>query len=359
MKVRGPLIGLSLFMAIAIAVTWMVYATLRRDVAGPTTAYAAIFTDVYGLRIGDDVRMAGVRVGRVENIELTGKLAKVSFIVENDQHLYGNTVASVTYQNIIGQRYLGLSLGETGDSGMLSAGSVIPVQRTDPSFDVGKLLNGFEPLFTLLNPKDADDLTKGVLQSLQGDQASIPLLVQQTSTITRTLSARDQSLGDLISNLTRVTDTVARQNDDLDHALDQTREAVANFDDRRPSLQDSVGSLARVTRRLSAIADDVDPSLNEVITREPGFSKHMVGMEPQLAFTGDNLPLLLKGFARAVGEGSYGNAYACDLNATGFFPGLNDITTFIVNAATPGNAYPITTKNLGWHTPRCRNMANG
>lgn len=68
---------------------------------------------------------------------------------------------------------------------------------------------------------------------------------------------------------------------------------------------------------------------------------------------------MLKGFARALSEGSYGNAYACDLNATGFFPGLNDITTFIVNAATPGNAYPITTKNMGWHTPRCRNMANG
>ncbi|KLO39315.1 mammalian cell entry protein [Mycobacterium nebraskense] len=359
MSIRRPLIGLSLFMAIAVAVTWLVYATLRRDVAGPTTPYTAMFTDVYGLRVGDDVRMAGVRVGRVEKIELTGKLAKVSFIVEDQQRLYGNTVASVTYQNIIGQRYLGLSLGEIGSRGVLAARSVIPVQQTDPSFDVGKLLNGFEPLFSLLNPKDADDLTKGVLQSLQGDRASIPLLVEQTSTITRTLSARDQALGNLITSLTKVTDTVARQDDDLDQALSQTQGAVRDFDARRASLQDSVGSIARVTRRLSAIADDVYPALNDLITREPGFSKHMAGIEPQLAFTGDNLPLLLKGFARIVGEGSYGNAYACDLNATGFFPGLNDITTFIVNAATPGNADPITTKNLGWHTPRCRNMANG
>jgi phospholipid/cholesterol/gamma-HCH transport system substrate-binding protein len=359
MKVRRPLIGLSLFMAIAVAVTWLVFATLRRDVAGSTTPYAAMFTNVYGLRAGDDVRMAGVRVGRVEKIELAGKLAQVSFIVENDQHLYGNTVASVTYQNIIGQRYLGLSLGELGNQNLLPARSVIPVQQTDPSFDVGKLLNGFEPLFSLLNPKEADDLTNGVLQSLQGDQASIPLLVEQTSTITRTLSARDEALGDLITSLTRVTDTVSKHNDDLDHALSQTLDVVDDFDARRSSLQDSVGSLAKVTRRLAAIADDVYPPLNELITREPGFSKHMAGMEPQLAFTGDNLPLLLKGLARIVSEGSYGNAYACDLNATGFFPGLNDITTFIVNAATPGNANPITTKNLGWHTPRCRNMANG
>src|ERR1700751_2487668 len=109
MKSRGPLIGLSVFMTIAIIVTWLVYATLQRDVAGPTTPYAAMFTDVFGLRAGDDVRIAGVRVGRVEKIELHGKQARVDFIVQSDQRVYGNTVASVTYQNIIGQRYLGLS----------------------------------------------------------------------------------------------------------------------------------------------------------------------------------------------------------------------------------------------------------
>ena len=77
----------------------------------------------------------------------------------------------------------------------------------------------------------------------------------------------------------------------------------------------------------------------------------MVGIEPQLAFTGANLPLLLKGFARITNEGAYANAYACDLNATGFFPGLNDVVPIIVNAATPGNK--------AQYTPKCRNMANG
>lgn len=358
MKDRGALIGLSIFMVISTALTWLVYATLRRDVAGPTTPYAAMFTDVFGLREGDDVRMAGVRVGRVEKVELDGTLARVKFIVQNDQRLYGNTVASVIYQNIIGQRYLGLSLGSLGSNEVLPHGSVIPVDRTDPSFDVGTLLNGFEPLFSLLNPKQADDLTKGVLQSLQGDRASIATLVDQSSTLTATLAGRDQVLGDLITSLTRVTDNVAGQNDQLDHVLTQAHRAISDLDARRPALQSSVGSLARVTRQLAAITDEVTPSLNEMIARQPGFTKHLAGIEPQLAFTGANLPLLLKGLARIFGEGSYGNAYACDLNV-GFFPGFNDITTIIVNAATPGNAYPITRQNLAWHTPKCRNTVNG
>lgn len=363
MRFRGPLVGLSLFMVISLVLTWLVYATLRRDVAGATTPYAAVFTDVYGLREGDDVRMAGVRVGRVEKVELDGKLASVSFIVQSDQKLYSNTVASVTYQNIIGQRYLGLSLGASegapGQERILPRGSVIGVERTEPSFDVGALLNGFKPLMSLLNPKQADDLTKGVLQSLQGDQASITALVDQSSTLTATLAGRDEVLGDLITSLNRLTGTIAGQNDQLDHALTQARTAVADLDARRPALQSSVGSLAQVTRQLSRIADEVFPSFQEMINREPGFTKHMAGIEPQLAFTGANLPLVLKGLGRAFGDGAYGNAYLCDLNATGFFPGFNDITTIIVNAATPGNARPITRENLAWHTPRCRNTADG
>lgn len=351
MKYRGALVGLSLFMVVAVTVTWLVYVTLRRDVAGSTVPYGAMFNDVFGLREGDDVRMAGVRVGRVEKIELEGGLAKVSFVVQDDQQVLGTTVASVTYQNIVGQRYLGLSLGKTGDASPLPAGSVIPLERSEPSFDVTTLLNGYEPLFSLLNPRDADNLTKGVIQSLQGDQGSITALVAQTSELTESFAGRDAELGTVITDLNTVMVNLARHNESLDQVLTQVQAAVTTFDGRRQELVDSTGSMARVVRQLSTISDEVYPSLNELVEREPGFAQHMVSIEPQLAFTGANLPLLLKGFARITSEGSYANAYACDLNATGFFPGLNDVVPIIVDAATPGND--------ARYSPKCRNMANG
>ena len=351
MKSRGALIGLSLFLVVAVTLTWLVYVTLRRDVVGRTVPYAAMITDVFGLREGDDVRMAGVRVGRVEKIELQGKLAKVSFVVQREQHVLGTTVASVTYQNIVGQRYLGLSLGNLGEPRPLEPGSVIPVERTDPSFDVGRLLNGYEPLFSVLDPKHADNLTKGVIQSLQGDQGSITALVDQTGQLTESFAGQDEQLGEVITDLNVVVANLARHNDDLDHIIGETRAVVSTFDARRPELVESMSSIAKVVRQLSTISDEVYPSLNELVTREPGFAAHMVGLESQLAFTGANLPLLLKGFARITSEGSFANAYACDLNIQGFFPGLNDVVPIIVDAATPGNK--------ARYTPKCRNMANG
>jgi phospholipid/cholesterol/gamma-HCH transport system substrate-binding protein len=351
MKFRGPLIGLTLFMIVALTLTWLVYVSLRRDVAGQTASYSAVFTDVYGLREGDDVRMAGVRVGRVEKIDLEGKLAKVSFVVQQEQRLYGNTVASVTYQNIVGQRYLGLSLGKEGSPDQLPPGSVIPLERTEPSFDVTALLNGYEPLFSLLNPQDADNLTKGIIQSLQGDTSSLTTLVGQTSTLTETFAGRDQALGGVITNLNKVVGNLAAQNDNLDSVITQTREVVSTLDQRRPELQSSVGSLARVMGRLSTSATDVYPALREFIDRKPGVARHLMDVEPQVAFFGDNIPLLLKGLTRVGNQGAYGNAYVCDVNFMGFFPGLNDVVPIIINAATPGNK--------AWHTPRCRSMVDG
>lgn len=351
MTTRGPLVGLVIFLVIATVLTWLVYVTLRRDVKGATVSYGAVFTDVFGLREGDDVRIAGVRVGRVQGIELNGTLATVSFAVQDGQRLPDSTIASVTYQNIVGQRYLALAQGHSGHGGLLAPGGVIPVERTEPSFDIGILLNGYEPLFAVLDPAQVNNLTQAVIGSLQGDTGSFATLVDQTSTLTKTFTGRDDALDHVIESLDRVVGSLAAQNRDFEEAIAATRAVVGQFDSRTPELVSSVGKMNAVVSNLSRIAHDVDPQLHELLTREPGYTRHMLNIEPQIAYTGLNTPLFLKGLARMFGEGSYMNAYACDVNIYGFFPGLNDVVPIIVNAATPGGKIQ--------HTARCRNAGDG
>ena len=352
MKLRKVLLGLISFLTVTSVMTWLVYSTLEREVSGATTAYSADFTDVFGLRDGDDVRMAGVRVGRVMKIDLLGDdRARVDFELQNDQKLLANTEAAILYQNIVGQRYLDLSKGKTGESTPLPAGSIIPVERTTPSFDVGVVLNGYEPLFATIDPKAADQISNAAIQSLQGDSSAWATLIDQTGKLTDTFAGRDALLGDMITGLNRLFGTLGEQNDNLEATLRDTREMVNTFNARRPELISSMGSLSRLVQRLDAVTTEVNPSLRALIDREPGFTEHLGTIEPQLAFTGANLPKLLKGVARVSSEGAYLNVYACDLNALAFFPGLNDVTPIIVDAATPGNKAK--------HTPRCRNMANG
>jgi phospholipid/cholesterol/gamma-HCH transport system substrate-binding protein len=325
-KLSKVAFGLVAFLVVTAVMTWLVFATLQRSVTGDTTRYGAEFTDVFGLREGDDVRMAGVRVGRVMKVDLTeDSRANVQFDLQNEQKLFSDTEASILYQNIVGQRYLDLRQGLGSD--------------------------GYQPLFATIDPKAADQITQAAVQALQGDSASWATLVDRTGKLTETFAGRDELLGDLITGLDRLFATLAQQNSNIDTTLNNAQQMVGTFNARRPELVASMGSLSRVMRSLGAVTNEVNPALQALITREPGFAAHLVTIEPQLAFLGGNLPLMLKGIARFTNDGAYANVYACDLNALGFFPGLNDVTPIVVAAATPGNK--------AQYTPKCRNMANG
>ncbi|MEV2218541.1 MlaD family protein [Nocardia vinacea] len=95
MNYRGSLLVLIAFLISSALLSWSVAVTLERGISGETTRYSALFTNVSGLRVGDDVRMAGVRVGRVESVELAGTLARVGFRIHSDQVLTGNTPTMV------------------------------------------------------------------------------------------------------------------------------------------------------------------------------------------------------------------------------------------------------------------------
>jgi phospholipid/cholesterol/gamma-HCH transport system substrate-binding protein len=335
-RYRKPLIGLTLFMVLSIVSTWMVFVTVRRNVDGPTNTYSAIFTDVSGLHPGDDVRIAGVRVGRVDRVDLDGTLAKVTFRVQKDQVLYKNTIASVTYQNIIGQRYLGLLPGASSDRIPLADHGKIPLERTRPSFDIAYLLNGFEPVFTLLDPQKFDDLTTAIITALQGDSGSILALITQTSALADSLTGPDQILGDVITNLNDLTGKLAGQATNLQELIRQTRNVMVTLGNRRQGLLASAASITMTVGRLATITANVYPDLQDLIDREPGFTGHLVGDgQARFAYLGANLPLLLKGLARVTQEGSYINTYGCNANVT-IFAFLGRLIPSIVRRATPG-----------------------
>lgn len=337
MSYRKPLIGLSLFLVMALVVTWMVYRTLDRGISGTTYSYSATFTDVSGLHEGDDVRVAGVRVGRVDAVELDGTRANVTFEVQTDQRLYTNTIASVKYQNIIGQRYLGLYPGPSADVPPLADHGRIPLEHTEPSFDITYLLRGFEPLFTLLDPKQVDNLTDGIIQALQGNNGSVLSLITQTSTLAQTFAGPDEVLGDIITNLNEVVSNLASQNANLQTVITNTRDVMVALGHRRDELRASVGSITKTAGRLATIADDVYPSLHELVTREPGFTTVLTGdAQNRIAFLGANLPAGLKALARATQDGAYVDIYVCDLTSS-MFKFLTTLIPAYVSAATPGN----------------------
>ena len=335
MSYRKPLLGLILFLVVSVALTWMMYVTLSRDVSGQTETYSAIFTDVSGLHARDDVRMAGVRVGRVKAVELEGTRAKVTFEVQRGQVLYGNTAASVTYQNLIGQRYIGLSLREFGDPKVLPTGGQIPVEHTEPSFDISKLLNGFEPLFSVLDPQQVDNISAAVVRALQGDDGAITTLIAETASLAQAFAGPDQVLGQVIDNLGAVLGDMSKQSGNLKTVLQQTRRIFDALDQQRDVLFEQVDSISGVLSRAAEVVRGASPSMNAFVDRQPGFAQHFMDNKQKFAELGFNLPFLLKGMARVTDNGAYVDAYPCDVQVS-MLPGFDPLLGAILGASNPG-----------------------
>ena len=117
----APLIKLVAFLVVTAVATYVLAATISNQSYGSAKTYKADFTDAAGLNIGDDIRIAGVRVGTVRNIQLKrGKHgqdshAMVTFSVEKSQAfgasgtLPATVNAYLRYRNLVGQRYVALT----------------------------------------------------------------------------------------------------------------------------------------------------------------------------------------------------------------------------------------------------------
>ncbi|GAB2679151.1 MCE family protein [Nocardia goodfellowii] len=345
MSYRRSLLVLIVFLVVSVVLTWTVIVTLERGISGATHRYSAMFTDVSGLRVGDDVRMAGVRVGRVDSIQLSGALARVGFEVQDDQVITGNTTASVTYQNLIGQRYLGLAMGNHNDPAALKPGAEIPVGHTEPSFDISKLLNGFEPLFGTLDHAAIDNITDALIKALQGDNGAITTLIAETTRLAEAFAGPDEVLGRVITNLANITGSLAAQSGNLTTVIEQTRTLFEGLARNRQVLFDSVDRISVVVARASQILAADMPTLTNFLNRNPGYSQHFLDNRHKFENLGFNLPLVLKGMARMTQEGAYVDAYLCNISVS-LVPGLTPMIPEIVDAVTPGGS--------AQHTSKCR-----
>ena len=130
------LVKLLVFMLVTTLATGVLVVAIGNLDFGTTREYKAEFTDATGVVKGDDIRIAGVKVGTVKKVEIADRTRSLfTFSVQDTTALSRATRADIRYRNLVGQRYISLS-SDIGDSQELAEGSTIPVAQTSPALDL-------------------------------------------------------------------------------------------------------------------------------------------------------------------------------------------------------------------------------
>ena len=248
-KTSVDLVKLLVFVVVTSLATAVLVVTIGNLSFGDSRDYKAEFTDATGVNKGDDIRVAGVRVGTVDKVEIIDRTrALISFTVDEGTSVNGGTNATIRYRNLVGQRYISLTQ-EVGDTQRLPAGTTIPVSRTRPALDLTVLFNGFKPLFQALSPEDVNQLSYELIQVFQGEGGTLEGLLAHTASVTSTLADRDEVIGDLIDNLSLVLDHVADRDEQLTRLIQSFRTLVGGLKKDRNAILGSLEDVSALSVR--------------------------------------------------------------------------------------------------------------
>ncbi len=322
--VAGPLTKLVIFTVVTVMATALLAISIANVNLSETTDYKARFSDATLLLPGDDVRIAGVRVGQVQEVGIVDrKHAEVTFSVDAGRKLPKNVTAQIKFRNLVGQRYVSLSQGTGGNpNDVLEPGETIPLERTRPALDLTELFNGFKPLFRALSPDDVNKLSYEIIQVLQGEGGTVESLLAHTATLTSAIAGKDQVIGQVITNLNNALTTINQRGEKLSTLVVQVQQLVSGLAADREPIGDANDALGGLTDTTAGLLDQAREPLKQDIAALGGLVNNLNDSEAVVEHFIQFLPEKTAKLTRTVSYGSWFNFYVCSMSGSIGIPGI-------------------------------------
>ena len=307
---RNPVIIGAMSLA---AIAALIMSAFRADdlplIGGGDTYYAA-FSEAGGLKANDEVRVAGVRVGKVDAVELDGDQVKVTFKIEDGVDFGKDSGASIRIKTLLGSMYLAL---EPAGGSQLAEGSTIPVERTDSPYDVVQAFAGLAETSERIDTKQLTESLSTLADLGRNTPDEFRETLQGVSAISETLASRDEQINTLLTNLQKVSGVLGDRSDDiitlmkdgdvLFKALVARRQAIHNLLVSTSTMSEQLTLLIRQSRA------DLKPALSNLDTVVGVLLKNQDNLDSTLRL----MAPFYRVFANTLGNGPWFDTYITNM----------------------------------------------
>lgn len=272
------------------------------------TTYTADLAEAGGLRAGDDVRVAGIKVGKVKDVELKEDHVAVSFGLE-DMELGDDTLAMVKSDNALGSKFLAIEPAGEGDE------HHIPQERTDAGFAVNEELG---ELTTSTAEIDEDRLAESfasVSAVLDQTPEEFRVALQGVGDLSNTLSSRDAELARLLRKASNVSEILADRNKDITQIMSDGSLLFDELTRRREILGDLLRNVQRATEQLVGLARDNKLSLGPALTELRRTAGLLGEYRETLALALETTGGYIRSLGESVASGPFFQAYLANIGS--------------------------------------------
>ncbi len=280
MKIKTDNIRVMLFALFGLLLTYVVYSALNRLSVSRHDSYnvKALFQDLKQLQVGDDVRVAGVRVGSVVDTYLNKDLAVAVLNIEKKYEIPENSVATILMAGLLGANYISIIPGNSNqnltDASYISTKAAVDISSVIQKFgSVGDRLDRVLSSFDGGESENSDSvlgggagLFKEIGDFFHNNKDKLNQIVDNVATVTGKISNGEGTLGKLICEDNAYNDFTDMMNS-IKTAANKVDSMLKTFDDISKSIQSGDGLLAKL------ISDpETSRSFSEIIKNIQEFS---------------------------------------------------------------------------------------
>lgn len=264
------------------------------------TSVEVQFDDAGALRAGDDVRIANVRAGFVDSIELVDGTPVVTLELDDGRQVYDDASATIGARSALGQKYVELDPG-TPDAGQLAG--PIPAERTTGSVELDTVLDTLDARTRKATGTALREIGGGLTgrgKDLNDGLAHLDADLRDIGTIA---TALDSGGGADLAALLRTTATLASVLDGqqpqlagLTRGTAVTLDALAVDDGRQvgETVRQAPGTLREVRGALESLEGPLRDTHTAVVALRPGAEALGAALPDTRAFLRDAVPPLRK-----------------------------------------------------------------
>ncbi len=278
-------------------------------IIGGGTSYSAEFSEAAGLEPDDEVRIAGVKVGKVSDVELEGDRVVVTFRVK-DAWVGDRTAAAIKIKTVLGQKYLAL---DPDGRDVLDPAARIPRERTTAPYDV---LEAFRGLAETTNQIDTAQLAQSfevIARTFDGTPNDVRGALNGLQSLSKTVSSRDTQLAQLLDNTRQISQTLADRDAQVVKLLQDGNLLLDEVSKRRDAIATLLTGTKTLATELKGLVDDNNKQLGPVLKSLDQLTGMLARNQEALGRGIKNMAPFVRLFNNAVGNGRWFDNYICGL----------------------------------------------
>ncbi len=312
---RSPIVvGIISILGIAAATTFAFFID-RIPALKQAYTISAEFKDAAGIVAENQVRVAGIKVGTVESVELATDRVLVTMEIDNGIEIPDDAFAEIKLATLLGTKFVDIEA--KGGAPFLEDGDQIPLERTTVPYEIYQASNQGT---NVLEDLDGELLNKMLVQLtrlIRVAEDEIGEALEGLNELGTGLSAKNDDLRSLLSGANDLTKLLSEEGDELVVLIDASNEVLGSLARQRAELQSLLATTNAMARDVADLLRDnranVDSILRDLHRALVVLAQNVEHLDQAFEYAGPST----RYFASIFTQGRWGDIFTCALVFSG------------------------------------------